>query len=133
MFDPALDRLLAYRAGVVADCWGQRRDVHHGNRNRIWFLDPLGLDEPIVAAPSSADDVRAFRREMLAAFAASGQFTKIELATLEALVIDQLTIGEIAERDGCSRQAIVARIVGNSRGQGGILKKASAFRDRGKM
>jgi hypothetical protein len=51
----------------------------------------------------------------------------VEIRTLHALVVLRLTIAEIAIRDGCSRQAVLARLNGNSRGQGGIIKKAYAF------
>jgi hypothetical protein len=124
MFDSPAERSLVYRLAVAYDCWGQRRAVRHGSRNGIWFLDPTGLDEPASksdAAPSCN------REERLAEFVASGRFTRTELATLRALVVERLTIDEIAQRDGCSRQAVLARLVGNSRGQGGILKKAQAL------
>jgi hypothetical protein len=42
---------------------------------------------------------------MLRTFAASGRFTATELSTFEALVIHQLSIGEIADRDGCGARA----------------------------
>lgn len=124
MFDSSAERYLVYRLAAAHDCWGHRRAVRHGVRNGIWFLDPTGLDEP-AAEPAYAPTCN--REERLAEFVASGRFTCTELATLRALVVERLTIDEIAQRDGCSRQAVLARLVGNSRGQGGILKKAQAL------
>lgn len=125
MFDPPAERTLTYRLASAYDCWGIRRSLRRGTRNGIWFLDATELDEPHVD-----DDVPvsiASRESRMAEFAASGRFTPIEIATLHALVVERLTIGEIALRDGCSRQAVVARLVGNSRRQGGILKKARSL------
>jgi hypothetical protein len=124
MFDSPADRTLTYRLSAAYDCWGQRRALRHGVRNGIWFLDPTGLDEP----PATDAEAQVCDREQkLADFHSSGRFTPTELATLRALIVERLTIEEIACRDGCSRQAVVARLVGNSRGQGGILKKAGRF------
>ena len=36
-------------------------------------------------------------------------------------------VAQLAQLDGCSRQAVLARIQGNSRHQGGLLKKAISF------
>jgi hypothetical protein len=124
MLDSPAERALVYRLAAAYDCWGQRRAVRHGVRNGIWFLDPTALDEP---AGKSDDAPVCNREERLAQFEASGCFTRTELSTLRALVVERLTIDEIAARDGCSRQAVLARLAGNSRGQGGILKKAQAL------
>ena len=72
-------------------------------------------------------DTDADRADQLSALQSSGRFTATELDTLRGLVLDRLSIGEIAERHGCTRQAVIARLVGNSRGQGGIVKKARAL------
>lgn len=117
-------RTLTYRLASAYDCWGRRRSLRRGSRNGIWFLDARGLDEPPVDDVPVSD---CTREQALAGLAASGRFTTIELATLHALVTDCLTIDDIAQRDGCSRQAVLARLVGNSKGQGGILKKARAL------
>ena len=126
MFDPAFDRTLSYRLSSAYGCWGHRRSLRRGTRNGIWFLDATTIDEPL--NPESRVDSTAPRQDQLAELRSSEHFTPIELATLEALVVERMTIAEIAQRDGCSRQAVLARIVGNSRGQGGILKKVRALR-----
>lgn len=122
MFDPAFDRTLSYRLSSAYDCWGNRRSLRRGTRNGIWFLDSTGIQEPATDEPPV--DLCGSRERQLAELRSSGRFTAIELATLDALVVERLTIAEIAARHGCSRQAILARLVGNSRRQGGILKKA---------
>lgn len=124
MLDSFAERLLTYRLSAAYDCWGHRRAIRHGSRNGIWFLDPRGLDDP----QATAADAPTYNREQkLAELAVSGRFTPTELATLHALVVEHLTIDDIARRDGCSRQAVVARLTGNSRGQGGILRKARSL------
>lgn len=125
MLDSSFDRTLAYRLLSAYDCWGNRRSLRRGTRNGIWFLDATGIDEP--AVQDQPVDPGAAREQGLAAFQSSGRFTAIELATLRSLIVDRLTIAEIAERHGCTRQAVLARLVGNSRGQGGIVKKAQAL------
>ena len=94
-------------------------------RNGIWFLDATGIDEP--AVEDRPVDPGTEREQALATLQSSGRFTAIELAALRSLIVDRLTIAEIAERHGCTRQAVIARLVGNSRGQGGIVKKAQAL------
>jgi len=54
--------------------------------------------------------------------AASGILTARELSTLRRL-LDGLSFAEIAAQDGCTRQAVIARLIGNSKGQGGALRK----------
>lgn len=125
MLDSLTERSLTYRLGAAYDCWGHRRALKHGVRNGIWFLDPIGLGERL--PEEAAADTVSDRERKLAAFAASARFTPTEIATLRALVVERLTINQVAQRDGCSRQAVLARLVGNSRGQGGILKKAQAL------
>lgn len=124
MFDSPAERTLTYRLASTHDCWGHRRSLRWGTRHGIWFLDATGLDEP---PPDEAPVSTSSREQGLATLASSGRFTAIEVATLHALIVDHLTINEIASRDGCSRQAVLARLVGNSRGQGGILRKARAL------
>ena len=125
MFDSPAERTLTYRLASAYDCWGRRRSLRWASRGGVWFLDATELDQQLPEpVPATADT----RQQRLAAIVASGLFTPTELATtLRALVIERLTIEEIAQRDGCSRQAVVARLVGNSRRQGGILKKAQAL------
>ena len=128
MFDSTLDRKLTYRLSSAYDCWGQRRTLRRGTQNSIWFIDGSGLDVPSVETePADHDDARTDR---LAVLESSGRFTTTEIKTLQALVLERLTVTEIAERHGCSRQAVLARLVGNSRGQGGIVKKAHALLGR---
>ncbi len=128
MFDSPAERFLLYRLAAAYDCWGRRRTVRRGSRNGVWFLDPTGLDQPAVEETHAST---CNREEKLAEFCASGRFTRTQLATLRALVVDRMTIDDIARRDGCSRQAVLARLVGNSRGQGGIVKKAQALLSSG--
>lgn len=128
MFDPSFDRTLSYRLSAAYDCWGHQRLLRRGIQNGIWFLDPAGIDVPL--DEDTPADENGTRARQLSAFEASGRFSSIELATLYALVVERLTIAEIAQRDNCSRQAVMARLVGNSRRQGGILKKAYALRQQ---
>lgn len=124
MFDQPLDRVISWRLGLVSDLDGRRRPIRRGTRGGIWFIDPTFLDESAEAdSPNNADS----RPSVLEAMRESGLFTDVELRTLRALALERLTIAEIAARDGCSRQAVLARLTGNSKGQGGILRKARRF------
>jgi len=125
MSDPAFERTLSFRLSTAYDCWGSRRPLRRGVQNGIWFLDATALDQP--AANECEHDSAGERAQHLTALTSSGRFSATEVATLHALVVERLTIDDIAARDGCSRQAVMARLVGNSRGQGGILKKARAY------
>lgn len=124
MFDPCGERTLSYRLAAAYDCWGHRRPLRCGSRGGIWFIDAGTLGEPCADEPLAPDTTRV---ERLAGLVGSGRFTPTEISTLEALVTQRLTLEEIAERDGCTRQAVIARLAGNSRGQGGIVKKARAL------
>jgi hypothetical protein len=128
MFDSSFDRTLSYRHALAHDCWGNRRALRCGVRNHVWFLDAASFDEPPVI--EQPEDPTTGRLSRLDDFAAAACFTPIELATLHALVVERLTLAEIARRDGCSRQAVLARLIGNSRRQGGIVRKARALRAR---
>ena len=128
MFDPSFDRILSYRLSSAYDCWGHRRSLRRGIQHGIWFLDPTGIDEP--PALDTQIDTSSTREQRLADLQSSGRFSANEIATLSALIVERVRIAEIAQRDGCSRQAVVARLVGNSRRQGGILKKARALRQQ---
>jgi len=111
MLDSAFDRTLTYRLSSAYDCWGNRRSLRRGTQNGIWFIDASRIDEPVVDAPPAEDGAARVRR--LAEFQSSGRFTAIELATLHALIVDRLSIGEIAEQHGCScagRLKLVAQI-----------------------
>jgi len=125
MFDSAFDRTLTFRLSVAYDCWGNLRTLRRGTQNGIWFIDATTIDRP--DTESVPDDRDAARARGLDALRSSGHFTPLELATLHDLIIERSTIAEIAERHGCSRQAVLARLVGNSRGQGGIVKMAQAL------
>lgn len=128
MFDASFDRTLTFRLSAAADCWGRRRSLRRGIRNGVWFIDGAALDEPEPADQTEAEPHNADRHAALRRLTASGAFTPIEIATLHALVVERLSISEIAARDRCSRQAVMARLTGNSRGQGGILRKARRAR-----
>jgi len=99
MFDSAFDRTLTYRLASAYDCWGHRRPLRRGTRNGIWFVDASGIDEP--AGEARSVDPGPARERGLAHFQSSGGFTVIELATLHALIVERLSIDEIAERHGC--------------------------------
>jgi len=120
-----LDRTLSFRLSSAYDCWGIRRHLHRGVQNGIWFIDARGFDEQQPIALDHPDEL-SHRQQHLDVCRRSGRFSPTELATLDALIAGR-TIAEIAERDGCSRQAVMARLLGNSRGQGGIVKKARAL------
>ncbi len=123
MSEYSLERAMSYRLASAYDCWGTRRELRAGRQHGLWLLDGAAFDLPPVDTLEEPIDAQTRRAHALAAFRASGRFTTTELSTIEAIV-DGLTLEAIAERDGCTRQAVLARIVGNSRGQGGILKKA---------
>jgi hypothetical protein len=125
--DGRSERTLTYRLSSAYDCWGHRRTLRTARRHGLWHLGVEDFDMPSDAA-SPDDDGRAGdderRREALRIFEASGRFTPAEIRTMRALALESLTIDEVARAEGVSRQAIRARIIGNSRGQGGLLKKA---------
>lgn len=125
--NPSSERSLAYRTGSVCDRWGNRRAVGRARRHGTWHLVIGDIDMPVVADDDNIDDIDdidARRQALLITFERTGLFTATELRTLNALVVDRLEITEIARREGCSPQAVTARLVGNSRGQGGALRKA---------
>lgn len=130
MFDSAVDRLLSWRLGAVHECSGHRRFVRRGVRNGIWFLDTTSLDLGDVEESAEPQDLMAARARLLDVMRASGLFSAVEIDTIHALAVERLTLAEIATRDGCSRQAVVARLVGNSKGQGGAVRKAERLRQR---
>ena len=119
------ERSLHYRLAVAHDCWGRRRPVYSFRQHGLWhiaapgFEIPLDDDEPGESTPD--------RRRRLAALEATGGLTPTQLATVRALALDGLTLSEVAAREGCSRQAIVARLVGNSKGQGGAIRRVAAI------
>ena len=102
MLASSLERALTCRLAEAYDCWGQRRAARCGSRHGIWYVDPIGWDAPASRVP--AVDRDPGREAALARMTASGQFTGIELRTLRALVIERMTIAEIAKRDGCTPQ-----------------------------
>ena len=118
------ERAFHYFHSAAFDCWGVRRGVTRARRGGgLWYLSLQGFDEPPNSDLEAVQD-EGERKTQLARLEASGAFTAIELATLRALALQHLTFDEIAGRDGCSRQAVVARVVNNSKHQGGMLKKA---------
>lgn len=64
-------------------------------------------------------------------YEASGHFTEAELRTIRSLWLEREPMRVIAQREGVSRQAILARIEGtrgsDGRRWGGLLKKAPAL------
>jgi hypothetical protein len=128
VFDSAFDRLLSKRLQLAYDCWGQQRALRVGTRHGVWFFDAWDFDRREIYAPDGDEDEQPLSRvHKLEVLARSGAFTDLELSTIRRLAIDRMTISEIAAADGCSRQAVMARLAGNSKGQGGILKKALAL------
>lgn len=127
MLFPLSERAFHFQSASAYDCWGNRRPLRTSRRHGLWAVDAVGFDladpEP---APDRAD-AEACRRRAFRAFTESRRFTARELATIDALAFGNLTITELARREGCTRQAIMARIMGNSRGQGGLLRKARGF------
>ncbi len=113
----------------VADHDGAARQITVAKRNGRYAIavSAPGDNEPTSAEPGVADASAADRRERLERMVDSGRFTTTELRTLRCLIVEQLTILEIAARERCTRQAIVARLVGNSKGQGGLVRKADRF------
>jgi len=65
--------------------------------------------------------------ETFARYVASGLFTVVQLRTIRALLIDRLTLRQLARQEGTSPQAIRARIEPNRLGQGGLARKAPEF------
>lgn len=85
MSDSSFDRTLSYRLSAAYDCWGNRRSLRRGIQHGIWFLDPVGIDEPAAeAAPADSD---GYRQRRLEEFRSSGRFTEIDSAVDDAVVV----------------------------------------------
>ncbi len=96
MFRFTLERALVFRL-AAGTCWGTRRFVAPSLQNRLWRLDPKGFDTPLVE--ETTVDPHDRRVRLLHGYAKSGRLTPIEIRTLEALLLDRLTIREIADRE----------------------------------
>lgn len=126
MFDSAFERLLSVRLARAYDCWNSIRSLRIGARHGIWYVDATAFGEPVpVEEPNAQREATPSRAARLDALAAQGILTATELSTLRRL-LDGMSFAEIAAQDGCSRQAVVARLVGNSKKQGGVLRKCRA-------
>ena len=117
------ERAVHFRSGAAHDCWGRRRVLRRARRNGLWVI--LGPDLDLATpAESRAEETDDVRREAYDRLVRSGSLTALQLATIHALAFERLTVQELAARDGCSRQAIAARVLGNSQGQGGAARAA---------
>jgi len=117
---------------MVADHDGVARPVTPAKQNGRYIIGapPSHHDEPANAdaASDAADaDNSPERRHRLHLLATSGRFSVTEVRTLYLLAVEQLTVAQVAALERCTRQAIVARLVGNSKRQGGLVKKAARF------
>lgn len=130
---PSRSRRHPLRAlAAVADQAGTRvlvTFVKHNGRNIIVSPAPE-RDAPETHAPGDSQTAKD-RLTRYAMLATSGLFSPTEVRTMHALAFGGLTLSQLAQCDGCSTQAIRARLQGNSKRQGGLLKKARRFwRDR---
>lgn len=124
--------LESYPASVVRDIYGRQHRSRSFKWNGVRVYVPHHL-ETVEASDSSLTDAAiqdrgselARRDTILAALIASGRFTPAEIRTLTALARGQ-SLNEIARADGCSRQAVIARLTGNSAGHGGLLRKLAS-------
>lgn len=114
---------------AVSDLSGRRQPASRFKHNGRYIFTggaiDLLYDEPTSESDrDSCDAARAAaRRRQFDVFAQSGRFSETELRTIRALAFEHLTVAQFAQLDGCSRQAVLARVHGNSRHQGGLLKK----------
>lgn len=115
---------------MVADHDGVARHITLVKQNGRYIIgaSPSSRDELTreEAAPGDDDDALE-RRHRFHLLAASGRFSATEVRTLYLLAVEQLTVAQVAALERCTRQAIVARLIGNSKRQGGLVKKAARF------
>lgn len=114
---------MSRRRSKVYDCWGQPHRSRSVRRNGSRVYLPARLDHPVEVEQMQEDPARTSdarrdheRTAALQALQHSARFTQTEMRTLSALVVDGLSLSEIARAEGCSRQAIVARLVGSTAG-----------------
>ena len=90
---------------------------------------PQDASDNLYPPPDEDDDADEHRRrrDLLDRMCRSGRLTPVEIRTLYALVVEGCSLTEIAKRDGCSRQAVVARLAGSSAGHGGVVRKLHAL------
>lgn len=116
----------------VANLYGQQRQVLAYKRGREHALCCRDLDERHVTTDAYHDPhhiksrLRVLIAETIARYAASKVLTDTELRTIHALWVDDLSLREVARREGVSAEAIRQRIEG-SHGSAGIRKKALEF------
>jgi len=117
---------------MVADHDGVARQITLVKQNGRHIIGATSShrDEPTnddaVFDEADADEA-AERRHRLHLLATSGRFSVTEVRTLYLLAVEHLTVAQVAAFERCTRQAIVARLVGNSKRQGGLVKKAARF------
>lgn len=116
---------------AVSDHAGRRHPVSLAKRNGRAIVVHSCFDDAGETPDDELDvepgDPRMERLRRFVLLAASGRFSRIELRTIYALAVDGLSVAQIACIDRCSRQAVMARLYGNSKGQGGLLKKTVRF------
>jgi hypothetical protein len=116
---------------AVSDHAGRRHPVslakHNGRAIVVHSCFNDAGETPVDEPDVERGDPWMERLRRLVLFSASGRFSRIELRTIYALAIDGLSVAQIAHIDQCSRQAVLARLHGNSKGQGGLLKKTVRF------
>lgn len=118
------DRAHHYVRGLAYDCWGATRPLPRARRGGLFCADARHFGSPDSPSPTDDDG----RPQMYRGFVGSGRFTETQIRTIHALAFERLTVSELAAREHCGRQAIVARVIGNSKRQGRILRAAERFR-----
>jgi hypothetical protein len=124
MLAPPSERAFHFHMAAAYDYRGNRRPLRAFRQHGIWAVCAYDFELPSSARESSSADRDERRRGIFQALVASRRLTARQLATINALAFGRYTIAELAAHEGCSRQAIVARIIGNSRGQGGLVRRA---------
>lgn len=135
---PRLVRLPSSSPHMVSDLHGTHRRVGvYLRRGEGLTADFRNFDERVPAAVhvirTKASGPRGLSpyilgriSELLSSYDQSGQFSPIELKTMDALLYEGLSLRELASREGVTDQAVRARLVGR-KGRGGLLKKAPEF------
>ena len=117
---------------MVAEHDGTARPVtlvKHNGRHIIG-VSPAHCDDVTNEDTVSPDaDHGLPRHDRLHLLATSGRFSATEIRTWYLLAVEQLTVAQVASIERCTQQAIVARLVGNSKRQGGVIKKGPANLD----
>ncbi len=121
------ERAHHYFRELAYDCWGTIRTLRRSRRGGLYLIDAGAFGFPDFDTARADSD--GHRRVSYRRMCQSGRFTPTQLDTIRALAFERLTIAELAGRERCTRQAIVSRVLGNSRGQGGIARSAERLRE----